>query len=191
MQMNLTRDFYIPRETSGRTNIEMITAEDAVIYTYTTSRGQLGAMVFHGKAAKPDWHYSFTTEAHRARKIAEYIECRKEWAATKARYKAERTAPHTLKVGDILVSSWGYDQTNIDYYQVTRVPGAHSVEIRKIAAKSGPEEGFMTAYCTADRDNFIGEPMVKRANSTNSVSIASYASASPWDGKRDRYSWYA
>lgn len=36
------------------------------------------------------------------------------------------------QVGEILVSSWGYDQTNIDYYQVTKVTKA-SVQIRKIA----------------------------------------------------------
>jgi hypothetical protein len=191
MRMQLTRDFYLPKETQGRTNIETITADDAVIYTYVTSRGQLGAMAFHGKAAKPDWHYSFANEASRARKIAEYIENRKEWSRTKADQKTKREAPHTLKVGQILSCSWGYDQTNVDYYQVTRVPGPHTVEIRQIAAASGPEEGFMTAYCTPVPDKFKGEPMIKRSNSTNCVRIASYACASPWDGKPDRYSWYA
>jgi hypothetical protein len=191
MRFKPDREFYIPRESQGRTNIETITVEDAVIYTYTTTRGELGAMAFHGKAAKPDWHFSFANEAQRQRRIAEYIESRKRRAQMMAELKADRNKPHTLTVGAILVCSWGYDQTNIDYYQVTRVVGPHSVEIRQIRAKSEPEEGFATAYCTPDRDNFKGEPMVKRANSTNSVRIASYASASPWDGKRDRYSWYA
>jgi hypothetical protein len=191
MRMKLEREFYIPRESQGRTNIEMTTAEDAVIYTYITTRGQLGAMAFHGKAAKPDWHFSFTNEAQRQKKVAEYIDGRKRRAQMMAELKADRSKPHALTVGTILVCSWGYDQTNIDYYQVTRVIGPHSVEIRQIRAKSGPEQGFMTAYCTPDRDNFKGEPMVKRSNSTNSVCIASYASASPWDGKPDRYSWYA
>jgi hypothetical protein len=186
----LTRDFYIPRESSGRTNIATVTEGDAVVYTYTTANGKVGAMAFHGKAAKPDWHFAFTNEEHRTKKVAEFFANRKSWADYKAQGRAERQAPHTLKVGDILVSSWGYDQTNIDFYQVTRVMKS-SVEIRQIKSKSGPEEGFMTAYCTADKDNFCGEPMLKRANSTNSVSIASYASASPWDGKPERYSWYA
>lgn len=191
MHNTLTRDSYIPRESMGLTEIDSFSVADAVIYTYATKKGQLGAMGFHGKAAKPDFHYSFRNAEHRQRHIDEYIKSRKEFAAYKAKCAAERKAPHTLKVGDILVCSWGYDQTNIDFYQVTRVPGPHSVEIRAIAGKSGQEEGFMTAYKTADKDNFISEPMLKKCNSTNSVYIASYASASKWDGKKERYSWYA
>lgn len=199
MRHTLPREFYIPRLVSGLKSkgAELVdcSGTDAAVYTYEKTKADGAtsylALAFHGKAAKPDWHYSFRTEEQRTKKIAEYLEGRKSHAAYRAEQKAKRQAPHTLKVGDILSSSWGYDQTNIDYYQVTRVPGPMSVEIRKIAANSGPEEGFMTAYCTAAKDQFVGEPMIKRANSSNCVRIASYASASPWDGKRDRYSWYA
>lgn len=38
---------------------------------------------------------------------------------------------HSPKIGDILSSSWGYDQTNRDYYQVVRVTPA-KVALRKI-----------------------------------------------------------
>jgi hypothetical protein len=139
----LTRDFYIPRESYGRTNIATVTEGDAVVYTYTTANGKPGAMAFHGKAAKPDWNFAFAHADQRAKKIAEFFASRKEWANYKAKNRAEKQKPHTLKVGDILVSSWGYDQTNIDYYQVTRVVGPNSVEICQIKAKSGPEEGFI------------------------------------------------
>lgn len=191
MKMALQREFYIPRESQGRTNIESTQVADAVIYTYVTTSGQLGAMAFHGKAAKPDWHYSFRNEESRQRKIAEYIDGRKERAKMMDDIKAKRTAPHTLKVGDILVSSWGYDQTNIDYYQVVRVVGAHSVEIRQLVNKSHGEDGFMTGLVSPVRDHFKDEPMLKRCDAGNSVRIESYASASMWDGKPDRCSWYA
>lgn len=193
MRLQMPRDFYVPRESAGQKNITTEThdAVDVVIYRYDTARGVPAAMAFHGKAAKPDWHYSYSSEAARERKIADYLQAREYHAKQKAEYKAKRAAPHTLKIGDILSCSWGYDQTNVDYYQVTRVPGPHSVEIRKIAANSGPETGFMTAYCTAAKDQFVGEPMIKRASADNCVRIASYACASPWDGKPDRYSWYA
>ena len=32
-----------------------------------------------------------------------------------------KTAPHTLAVGDILYSSWGYDMTIVNWYQVVAV----------------------------------------------------------------------
>ena len=41
------------------------------------------------------------------------------------------TLTKTLEVGDILVSSWGYDQTNIDYYKIVR-KSAGSVWIQKL-----------------------------------------------------------
>ena len=34
-----------------------------------------------------------------------------------------------LKVGDYLYESWGYDQTNIDFYKVTELVGKSSVKI--------------------------------------------------------------
>lgn len=43
---------------------------------------------------------------------------------------------HTLKKGDILVASWGYDQTNVNFFQVTKLVGKTMVAIREIAAKS-------------------------------------------------------
>jgi len=186
MRLQLTRDFYIPK---GAQPIEC-GGTDAAVYIYE-SAGIPYAIGFHGKAQKPDFHHRFRDADRRAQHIAGYLAGRKEWADIKRRWKKERQTPHTLKVGDILSAMWGYDQTNVDYYQVTRVVGPYSVEIRQIAAKSGPETGFMTAYCSADPGNFVGEPMVKRANHTNCVRITSYASASPWDGKPDRYSWYA
>jgi hypothetical protein len=49
----------------------------------------------------------------------------------------------------------------------------------------------MSASKVAAPDNFVGEPMLKRVSYDNSVRIASYAYAHPWDGKAERYSWYA
>jgi hypothetical protein len=184
--MTMPREFYIPKGARAVDN----GGTDASVYAYEQA-GKFLAIAFHGKAAKPDWHYSFRDEAARDKRIAEFIAGRKRWVEYKAERKAEKDKPHTLKVGDILVSSWGYDQTNIDYYQVTRIPGPMTVEIREIAKTSSAEIGFMTAECKAAPDKFTGDPMIKRCNSTNSVRIASYASASKWDGKADRYSWYA
>jgi hypothetical protein len=190
MRHTFTRDFYIPQ---GARPVDC-SGTDAAVYVYEAERqGKTVplAIGFHGKAAKPDWHHSFRDDERRQRHIASFLEGRKARAAAMTQRKAERNKPHTLKVGDILRSSWGYDQTNIDYYQVTRVPGPMTVEIREIAASSSGEDGFMTAKCTAVRDAFKGPPMIKRATADNCVRIASYAYASPWDGKADRYSWYA
>ena len=72
-------------------------------------------------------------------------------------YRLHTAAPHDLKVGDILYSSWGYDQTNIDFYQVTAV-GVHSVKIREIEQKVvGGSTG--SDLVTAEPGKFKGPEM--------------------------------
>lgn len=190
-KFHLPRESYLPRESAGALNITSETIGNIVIYRYVTALDKPAAMAFQGKKAKPDWHYLYSSKEARERKITAYLAAIQEQDNVKTRRKAERAKPHTLNVGDILSSMWGYDQTNVDYYQVTRVIGPNSVEICKIAAHSGPEDGFMTAVCTATKDKFIGKPLVKRASADNCVKITSFSYASPWDGKPDRYSWYA
>lgn len=46
-----------------------------------------------------------------------------------------------MKVGDILKCSWGYEQTNIDFYEVVKATKA-MVTVRKIAGRSWSEEGY-------------------------------------------------
>ena len=61
------------------------------------------------------------------------------------------------KVGDILHHSWGYDQTNCDFYQVVEVKKA-SVILKKIGAKTVPgSEGFMSESLMPAKDAFITE----------------------------------
>jgi hypothetical protein len=48
---------------------------------------------------------------------------------------ATLTELHPYKVGDILINSWGWEQTNIDAYQVVKATGK-SVTIRQIATAS-------------------------------------------------------
>lgn len=65
------------------------------------------------------------------------------------------------KVGELLYNSWGYDQTNIDYYQITAVKG-RTVTIRPIASKIVPgSEGFMSERVCPSRDNFTGPEETK------------------------------
>lgn len=52
---------------------------------------------------------------------------------------------NTVDIGDIFYDSWGYDQTNIDFYQVFSVsPSGKSARVRKIASRNLGEDGFMS-----------------------------------------------
>lgn len=99
---------------------------------------------------------------------------------------------HTLKVGDILNSSWGYEQTNVTFYQVTRVTKS-SVELgtlRSVETSDGPLS--MTGSKLPLPNEFAhGNRFLKRVSPQGQVKMASYEFASKWDGKPQRFSSYA
>lgn len=146
---------------------------------YGTESPSIVALAFGGKRTKPDWHYRFASLDRLHAKIEETLRGYMDDAERKAKYKAQRQAPHDVKVGDIFRSSWGYEQTNIDYYQVTRLVGSRSIEVRAIAADS-IDTHYMQGDCVPMRDAFIGEPMTKRismAGGEPAFAVASYANA--------------
>jgi hypothetical protein len=89
---------------------------------------------------------------------------------------------HGLVVDDILYSSWGYDQTNISWYQVIDV-SEKSVKIREIEGKivGGGSQGSDSVMPVLNK--FSGAPIVKLVRSGDSVRINSYSYASKWDGR--------
>ena len=98
-------------------------------------------------------------------------------------------ARHDYNVGDVLYSSWGYDQTNIDFYVVLKVT-ASTITIRELASVrdyTGDMQGVaMPGTEFAPRS----EEMVKRPR-FGRVKIEDYAGAYKWDGKPMRFSTYA
>lgn len=179
--MRFTRDFYKPSQWSARVVGKKVPYE---IYLYEMA-GAPYACGFGGKRSKPDFHYRFRSEEARAEHVDEYIRNAEAHAKIRAEEKAKRTAfEHTLKVGDILYSSWGYDQTNIDFYQVTAVVGKKSVKIRRIGSRTDHSERGAD-YVVAAKDAFIEseDEMLKRVGQGNVITIESYANAYPWSGE--------
>ena len=102
-----------------------------------------------------------------------------------------------VKVGDIFYASWGYDQTNIDYYQIVGVT-EKGCYIRPIGAKRIHEkdEWGSDALMPA-KDHFIDgyDPFVKdpkkgafkrtmrSSYSGVYLNMSSYANAYKWDGR--------
>jgi hypothetical protein len=136
------------------------------------------AIAFGGKRSKPDWHFQFQSMERLHQKISESLSGYMAWQESKEKRAAQRKAPHDVKVGDLFRCSWGYDQTNIDYFECTAVHGA-MIEIRAVAQEREETE-FMQGKCVPMRGEYIGEPMRKRvsmAGGEPSVSIYSFASA--------------
>ena len=56
-----------------------------------------------------------------------------EGTATETPKKEDAPAnKYGVKVGDIFTASWGYDQTNVDFFQVIALCGKQSVRVREV-----------------------------------------------------------
>jgi len=161
--------------------------------------GQAWVMILNanrkpGSNSKPILNLAFRTWEQAEERIKQQIDAQTWWKEEKQKRSEQRKAyQHTLKVGDILCSSWGYDQTNVDFYQVINIPSKKSVTIRKIGLDMPRgEEGFMCGYSAVPiKDSFTGEPFTKRVTTGGSVKLTDYSYAWLWDGKEKYVSWYA
>lgn len=159
---------------------------------YTTRDGKPGATMYIGKSKKPAFRYFFKNEQARDTFVKTRIDNLTAWKTNMAERKAERNNyQHTLKTGDILVSTWGYDQTNVDFYQVVEVKDK-SVVVREIEGHLvNGEDGFMSGRIMPVANRFKGQPMTKRVSIGNYIKITDYAVAQAWSGKPVYCSWYA
>jgi hypothetical protein len=176
--MVLPRPAYLPPEARGQ---EPVVPEgtDLAVWSWD-SDGKFYAIAFAGKSNKPLWNYRFRSEAERARQINDTANSRRLTLKMKTDRKDERkNYQHTYKVGDILYSSWGYDQTRVYFFQVTDVRGKQIVT-RPIAQKDVSSERGAD-YVAASPNSFTG-PAERSTPSPSGVKIDGHH-ASPWDGK--------
>ena len=101
---------------------------------------------------------------------------------------------HSLKIGDILESSWGYDQTNVDFYKVIGVSPTR-VRVVKVKAQSTSGASWGTGTKVPVPDAQDGDPMWRKVHESGpkqyGVRIASYAWARLWDGRPANFTEYA
>jgi len=101
---------------------------------------------------------------------------------------------HDIKVGDIFYNSWGYDQTNIDYYQVVAVT-AKTISIRRIKAGTVDYDAhMMTGHSKAIKDAFKSDEVLKKTpylmGGQWRVNFE-FGAGAKWDGSPMAFSCYA
>ena len=78
----------------------------------------------------------------------------------------------SLRVGDILYSSWGWEQTNIDFYQVIAIRGS-AVDLRQLDQRT-TEDGYMCGTTVPLPDVFKGKTHTHRQQGCKSSSYKIY-----------------
>ena len=95
-----------------------------------------------------------------------------------------------MQPGSILYASWGWEQTNINFYQVIERKGAKTLILREVKANRDHNAHDMSGYCVAIPDAFIGDPIVCQYG-RGGAKVSDCQSAWLWDGKPKMYSCYA
>jgi hypothetical protein len=170
---------------------------DLKIVTYTTEvRNELKwcVMIWDGRKQNPSFNFYFNC----IQKREDFIDEKKLNADKHQEWKDKRAAERKafkpdVKVGDIYYSSWGYEQTNIDFYQVVKVSGKSTVELRQISQETVKDSEYshgMACEVVAVKDSFLSEETITKRVGQYGINLNSYASASKWDGTPKYKSWY-
>lgn len=163
-----------------------------VVYTYEIDTIRY-AVAYVGNAWRHTWHFSFPSEDSRRHRIDSLRASLNAHAKRKAERKAERSVGHPLVVGDVIYNSWGYDQTNIDFYWVVATTKNY-VTLAPLQSVQVQSEGpmSMAAYVVPDaagpRDK--SKEFRARADSRGNVTMR-HGSGFKWDGTPKYMSWYA
>lgn len=180
----------ISRESFTRGAALFARNDAAEVWFHESDRGTV-AIGFHGtRAQRPDFNFIFKTRARAETYAMEYLAGQQQsdaartarQIAAKARRASEMTS---LQPGDVLYRSWGYDQTNVDFYEVTEKPSAATAVIVGISAKSvaGSSHGGMSDEVVPLKGSFGDHPSKKIIRSLGDLSL--------WDGRPKYRSWYA
>lgn len=189
--MSLVQSRFIPKGA----NAIRLKGVEAVAYASTAADGRVTLCCYAGRAKRPTKHILFRNVERAHSWLDGWRRSLQSMEQLKAERRAQRAAfKHDFKVGEILYTMWGYEQTNVDFYEVTRVVTAASIEIRQVAADR-EYTSAMTGYATPIAGRYIGEAMTKRVQAggqaSGRVRIASYASATRWDGQPMSWTAYA
>lgn len=189
----MPRSSYLPKNEPTLARVPGLPPE-LEVYTYekANARGQVVyyGVAFAGKAQKPLWNYAFRDGNQRDKQISETTRIIESRLKEKQQRSEERKQfTHGLQVGDILYSSWGYDQTNINWYEVVGVPTEKMILVREIAGRILRSDGYGSDEVMPAPGKYIG-PVMKKIPTGRAgrifVKIDNVQTAWKWDGKPQR-----
>lgn len=150
--------------------------------------------VWAGQQARPKYHYRFSQMGGDKMREAKRISIQNERTSAlnnkedqKRQWELNRKqGTEQINIGDIFVSSWGYEQTNVDFVQVVGKSGV-SVSVRPLAQNRTPYS-LNTGTTMPVKDQFLGSAQTIRVISRESLARNSYSSYCLWNSKPQEYS---
>lgn len=178
-------------------NSEKLEAGGLKIVTGINIKNQLVMCIWAGNQSEPYSKYSYRNETDLINAAILAIKNAEGRQESKTKYKTEKKAKTekfaaTVKVGDIFSASWGYDQTNVDFYQVVQKSGK-KVTLRELKQEYVKKDGFssMSGHTIALPNQFVSEETSVHFLQDECIKFTSYKYGYLWDGKPEYVSWYA
>lgn len=123
-------------------------------------RDALKALRFRWHSVKKIWYgYADETTAREAIDTAENGSVKAE-KAPKTAVKAEAVNEYGVKVGDVFTASWGYEQTNVNFFQVIELVGKKSVKLIEVCPEMIGEDAV--SGMSANRTYNLTEKIMPR-----------------------------
>jgi len=139
---------------------------NGMVYLIENNSNQISSYfivaAYSGRKTKPDFYYRFKSLSL----AVSYIE---KWASSKYSKVIEKEerkvrqkelnsqVKDIVSIGDIFKASWGYEQTNIDYYQVIKLIGKRTAKLRKIASEMVDQSRGDHGQKIPLPNNFVGD----------------------------------
>lgn len=176
------------------------------------SVADLTAIMYRGASSKHIFYLKYSSVERMMKSINETIDSivRSEKAKAERRRlvkeaNANIKAGDFYSVGDIVVNTWGFEQTNVEFYQVTEVK-AKTIVVRSVAqsiVKGSMMSHGMACDVVPVKDGFFAEDdylhevyalRVKAGHKGEGHCLSnpeSYYYFHKWDGRAEYKSWYA
>ena len=164
------------------------------------------AIGYSGKSKKYSFFYRYSTVDRMYAAITEFVTREQEFTNRKAAEKTAKklanaaiNAADHFAVGDIIVNSWGWEQTNIDFFRVTSVKGK-TIDVEEVYIKqvegSTYSHGMACEVVPTNVKKENGDSYKLRIKSGYNGGAAicqpkSYYYMHKWDGRPMYCSWYA
>lgn len=112
---------------------------------------------------------------------------------------SEKVSKYGIKAGDILWDDWGYEQTNVEFYLVTKIISACKIEIVELGHTMTEANSSMSGYVVPNLEDKLDDPIVKTVSQNGyekttgewHVKISNFISLKPWGGQPVfQSSWY-
>ncbi len=171
-------------------------APGAVIYGYMNNDRICGRAYQSARASKPEESYWFQDMARLEAWAAKKVD---QWAARIDRKEQDKAARKEAKAeflaqivpGTVLVASWGYDQTNVDFYVVKAVKGSKVTLAEMSSCEDGRENAGNAMACYVKPGSEIPGTEFQKMVNGPMVRIDSSRRAYLWEGRPMYCSWYA